>query len=36
MAKFKKKAKKDKRIVTIGKKYYMNLTKFNYSDLLKL
>ncbi len=32
--KFKKVAKKDKRITIIGKKYYINLTKYDYSDLL--
>ena len=31
--KFKKIAKKDKRIITIGKKYYINLDKYNYKDL---
>ena len=30
----KKAAKKDSRIVTIGKKYYINPNKFDYSDLL--
>ena len=34
LAKFKKIAKKDKRIITIGKKYYINLEKYNYKDLL--
>ncbi len=32
--KFKKIAKKDNRIIVIGKKYYMNLSKHDYSDLL--
>jgi len=32
--KFKKSANKDERIITIGKKYYIDLTKYNYSDLL--
>ena len=32
---FKKRAKEDKRVVVIGKKYYLNITKFNYTDLLK-
>ncbi|MEA2100244.1 MAG: DNA-binding protein [Campylobacterota bacterium] len=32
--KFKKIAKKDKRVITINKKYYMNLTKYDYGDLL--
>ncbi|MDA3908555.1 MAG: DNA-binding protein [Sulfurimonas sp.] len=31
---FKKVAKKDTRIIVVGKKYYINLTKFDYSDLL--
>jgi valyl-tRNA synthetase len=31
---FKKAAKKDSRIITVGKKYYINLDKFDYSDLL--
>ncbi|WP_373001908.1 DNA-binding protein [Sulfurimonas sp.] len=31
---FKKAAKKDSRIVTVGKKYYINTNKFDYSDLL--
>ncbi|WP_373035713.1 DNA-binding protein [Sulfurimonas sp.] len=31
---FKKAAKKDSRIITVGKKYYINLAKFDYSDLL--
>ncbi|PHQ65804.1 MAG: DNA-binding protein [Sulfurimonas sp.] len=30
----KKVAKKDSRIVTVGKKHYINLNKFDYSDLL--
>ena len=34
LAKFKKIAKKDKRIIIIGKKYYINLDKYNYKDLL--
>ena len=33
LAKFKKIAKKDKRIITIGKKYYINLDKYDYKDL---
>ena len=32
--KFKKNAKKDNRIIVIGKKYYMNLTKYDYADLV--
>jgi len=32
--KFKKRSKKDNRIITIGKKYYINLGKFDYSDLI--
>jgi hypothetical protein len=32
--KFKKIAKKDSRIVVVGKKYYINPTKFDYSDLI--
>lgn len=31
---FTKAAKKDSRIITVGKKYYINTTKFDYSDLL--
>ncbi len=31
--KFKKQAKTDKRIITIGKKYYLNLDKYDYRDL---
>ena len=34
IAKFKKRAKKDKRITILGKKCYINLTKYDYSDLL--
>jgi len=34
LKKFKKIAKKDKRIITIGKKYYIDLKKYNYKDLL--
>jgi len=33
LAKFKKSAKKDKRIIIIGKKYYINLDKYDYKDL---
>jgi hypothetical protein len=33
-AKFKKYALKDKRIITIDDKYYLNLKKFDYSDIL--
>ncbi len=33
-ARFKKRAKKDNRIIVIGKKYYMNLTKYDYADLV--
>ncbi len=32
---FKKVAKKDSRIIKVGKKYYINLIKYDYSDLLK-
>ncbi|WP_321779511.1 DNA-binding protein [Sulfurimonas sp.] len=32
---FKKVAKSDSRIIRIGKKYYINLTKYDYKDLLK-
>ncbi|NPA60023.1 MAG: DNA-binding protein [Epsilonproteobacteria bacterium] len=32
-ARFKKVAKKDSRIVIVGKKYYIDLVKFDYSDL---
>jgi len=31
--KFKKRAKEDSRIITIGKKYYIDLDKYDYSDL---
>jgi len=31
---FKKAAKKDNRIVTVGNKYYINTAKFDYSDLI--
>jgi len=31
---FKKIAKKDNRIIIIGKKYYLNLDKFDYADLM--
>ena len=31
--KFKKVAKKDSRIIKVGKKYYINLVKYDYSDL---
>ena len=34
-AKFKKRAKKDNRIIVIGKKYYINPSKYDYKDLLK-
>jgi len=33
-AKFKKRAKKDERIIIIGKKYYIDTTKYDYSDIL--
>jgi len=33
-AKFKKEAQRDNRIITIGKKYYINLSKYDYKDLL--
>ena len=33
-SRFKKASKKDSRIVKVGKKYYINPTKFDYSDLL--
>jgi len=33
-AKFKKEAARDNRIITIGKKYYINLSKYDYKDLL--
>ncbi len=33
--KFKKRAKKDERIIIIGKKYYLDLDKYDYKDLLK-
>ena len=31
---FKKRAKKDNRIIILGKKYYIDLIKYDYSDLL--
>jgi len=31
---FKKKAKKDERIIVIGKKYYIDISKYDYKDLL--
>ena len=33
-AKFEKEAERDNRIITIGKKHYINLTKYDYRDLL--
>ena len=33
-ARFKKRAKKDERVITIGSKYYINISKYDYSDLL--
>ena len=33
-AKFKKEAQRDNRIITIGKKHYINLSKYDYKDLL--
>ena len=33
-ARFKKVAKEDNRIITIGKKHYLNRSKYDYSDLL--
>jgi len=33
-AKFKKEAQRDNRIITIGKKYYINLSKYDYKNLL--
>ena len=30
--KFKKRAKEDSRIITIGKKFYIDLDKYDYSD----
>ncbi len=33
--KFKKRAKKDERVIIIGKKYYLNLDKYDYKDLVK-
>ncbi len=33
-AKFKKEADRDNRIITIGKKYYINLSKYDYKNLL--
>jgi len=34
-ARFKKRAKKDERIIIIGSKYYLDTSKFDYSDLIK-
>jgi len=34
-ARFKKRAKKDDRVIRIGKKYYLDLDKYDYEDLLK-
>ncbi len=34
-ARFEKRAKKDKRIISIEKKYYLNPSKYDYKDLLK-
>lgn len=34
-ARFKKNAKKDNRIVSFGNKYYIDIVKFDYSDLIK-
>ncbi|WP_457746866.1 DNA-binding protein [Sulfurimonas sp.] len=34
-AKFKKRAKKDERIIIIGSKYYLDTAKYDYSDLIK-
>jgi len=33
-SKFKKEAERDNRIITIGKKYYINLSKYDYKNLL--
>lgn len=33
-AKFKKESQRDNRIITIGKKHYMNLSKYDYKNLL--
>jgi len=33
-AKFKKEAQRDNRIITIGKKHYLNLSKYDYKNLL--
>jgi len=32
---FKEKAKRDERIITIGSKYYLNVSKYDYRDLIK-
>jgi len=34
-SRFKKTAKDDERILTIGKKYYMDMSKYDYKDLLR-
>jgi len=34
-ARFKKRAKKDERIIIIGSKYYLDTSKYDYSDLIK-
>ena len=34
--KFDKKVKKDDRIILVDKKYYLNLTKYDYSDIIKV
>jgi len=34
-ARFKKRAKKDERVIRIGKKYYLDLDKYSYEDLIK-
>jgi hypothetical protein len=33
--KFKKRAKKDERVIIVGKKYYLDLDKYDYKDLVK-
>jgi hypothetical protein len=33
--KFKEKAKKDERIITIGSKYYLDISRYEYTDLIK-
>jgi len=34
-ARFKKRAKKDERVIRIGKKFYLDLSKYSYEDLIR-